>query len=416
MGKERITLDDRINIQSSLAKHKTMKELCRIIKKNQSTIYRELKKYSYVKESDRKGCFHCSKLSECRADGVFVNRTVRYKCIDFEPIPCNRLKKYPFVCNGCDLVQACHKHKIYYDCKKAEYISRLDRVGTRKKKRIPFKIISRIDEIVSPLVKRGQSLHHIYTTNQELKKYCSERTIRRLIYDRFLEAKASSLPRYLSYRHSVSEYDPSRNQIHNIDRMLERTFTDFQRYTKNHPDLSVVQYDSVVGKKHDKKAILTITFPNERFQFGRLIRKGDARYVLDVMDSLFTILGDTLAKEVFAINLSDNGTEFASFHHLETRNVRVYFTNPYRSIDKAACERNHEFIRYIIPKNKTMDKLTQEKVDLMFSHINSYVRKSNQNKTPYELILERFGKDFLDLIGIKKISPQDILLTPELLL
>ena len=100
---------------------------------------------------------------------------------------------------------------------------------------------------------------------------------------------------------------------------------------------------------------------------------------------------------------------------MEVLNLRVYFTNPYRSTDKASCERNHEFIRYVIPKGHSLNNLTQDKVDLLFSHINSYVRESNYNKTPFELIEERFGIDFLNNIGIKKILPQDVLLKPRLL-
>lgn len=95
--------------------------------------------------------------------------------------------------------------------------------------------------------------------------------------------------------------------------------------------------------------------------------------------------------------------------------ILFYFTNPYRSTDKAACERNHEFLRYIIPKGNALDDLTQDDVNLMFSHINSYVRKSNQNKTPYELIVERFGPEFVELIGIKHIDANDVVLKPKLL-
>ena len=112
--------------------------------------------------------------------------------------------------------------------------------------------------------------------------------------------------------------------------------------------------------------------------------------------------------------LADNGVEFSTFHNLEKFDIRVYFTNPYRSNDKAECERNHEFIRYVIPKGKTMDNYSQEDINLMFSHINSYIRESNQNKTPYELVKESFGTEFLNLIGIKSINPNDVILKPIL--
>ena len=81
----------------------------------------------------------------------------------------------------------------------------------------------------------------------------------------------------------------------------------------------------------------------------------------------------------------------------------------------ARLEKNHEYIRYVIPKGKTLDNLTQEQVNLMFSHINSYVRESNQNKTPYDLIIERFGPEFMELIGIKHIDAKDVILKPNLL-
>ena len=86
-----------------------------------------------------------------------------------------------------------------------------------------------------------------------------------------------------------------------------------------------------------------------------------------------------------------------------------------KSTDKASCEKNHEFIRYVLPKGKSLDFLTQEKVNLLFSHINSYVRLSNKNKTPYDLAVERFGNEFMEIVGIKKISPKEVFLKPGLL-
>ncbi len=415
MKKSRITLDDRINIQAALEKHLSLRDLSKLIKKDRSSIYRELKHYSIYKDSNHRSCFYCSNIKECRDNGVFIDFTTKYKCNDFNPIVCSRFKRYPYVCNGCDFIESCHRNKRYYNCTRAETMSRENRVTTRKKKRISDEDIIFINELVSPLVKKGQSLHHIYETNIKLHSICSERTIRRLIYDHYLDVCAGLLPRYSRFRHSSNDYSIRKNKIASIERLLERTYTDYLRFTKNHPDVSNVQFDSVIGKKTDKKAILTITFPKERFQFGRLIEKGNSASVNSTMNYLFSLLGYEKAKEVFAVNLADNGIEFSNFHSLEMRDVRVYFANPYRSTDKASCERNHEFIRYIIPKGKTMDNLTQEKLNLMFSHINSYIRKSNKNKTPFELIEERFGSEFLQLIGIKRIRPQDVILTPELL-
>jgi len=413
-NKTRLTIDDRINLQAAIAKGNSLKDICKLLKKNRTIIYRELTHYYFVKES-RQTCSHCSKLQYCRDNGIVFPRPLK-TCPDFIPIRCEKNKRFPYVCNGCYMNSRCYNTKRYYDCTKAEAMSLQNRVSTRKRKLLSQDQISTINRIVSPLIKeKGQSIHHVYISNPKLQDICSERTIRRLIYDRYLDVKAFDLPRYVRFEHRSQYAVVRENKVANIERMYQRTFTDFTRYTKAHPDLSVVQYDSVIGKIDDKQAILTITFPKERFQFGRIIKKGDPTSVQGVMNWLFVSIGYEKAKEIFAINLADNGVEFSYFHKLEQHNVRVYFTNPYRSTDKAGCERNHEFIRYIISKGKTLNNLTQDDLNLMFSHINSYVRESNQNKTPYELIIERFGPEFLRIIGIDRIEPNDVILRPKLL-
>ena len=201
--------------------------------------------------------------------------------------------------------------------------------------------------------------------------------------------------------------------------MLGRTFNDFKEYINKNPNINIWQFDSVIGKIGDKKTILTITFPKTRFQFGILLGGNKSYKVLDTMRYFRSQLKESFS-EIFSVNLSDNGPEFSIFHEAEfdengERVCRIFFANPYRSTDKAECERNHEFIRYIIPKGHSLDFLTQEKVNLMFSHINSYIRESNKNKTPYELTLESFGSEFMKLIGIEEIPVQDVCLKPELL-
>ncbi len=417
MEKPRITIDNRINIQAALEKGVSLNEMTNLIKKNRTTIYRELHNYSIIKSTGKRGCLFCKKRQFCEENGVYIGLRTGIDCKDFKKKICPRLRKYPYVCNGCMHNKTCPYDRKYYDCSKAHTMSLRNRILTRRKKRIPENSIQEINKIVSPLVQKGQSIHHIFVTSDKLKTICCERTIRRLIYDGYLEIKATDLRRFARYRHIQNQYKlEKKNRIANIERLFERTYSDFKKYTKANPDLSVVQFDSVIGKSTDKRAILTITFPKERFQFGRLIYKNNPNSVNRVMRYLHKITGPEKFKEMFAINLADNGVEFLKFHMIENKDVRVYFTNPYRSTDKAVCERNHEFIRYIIPKGISLDNLTQRKLDLMFSHINSYVRASNQNKTPFELIEKRFGSEFLRAIGIRRIHAKNILLKPELLI
>ena len=411
--KTRISIDDRINLQACISKGLSWKETSKVIRKDRTTVYRELKTMFYIRDG-RHTCEHCKNRELCRNNGINISN-IKGERSCFKPTVCHFLNHFPFVCNNCENKKKCNREKRYYDCIKAENRSLRNRVGTRKKKRISSDKIDLIDSIVSPLIFKGQSLHHIYETNSVLKTICCERTVRRLVYDRYLEAKAHDLPRYARFRHKSKYLGTSDKALYNIERLYKRTFSDLQRYLKSHPDANVVQFDSVIGKREDNIAILTITFPKERFQFGLIIKKGDSDSVYGRLHGLFNSMDSKKFKEIFPILLADNGSEFSTFHNLEKFDIRVYFTNPYRSTDKAECERNHEFIRYIIPKGKSLDIYNQKDINLMFSHINSYIRESNQNKTPFELIKERFGSEFLDLIGIKYVEPNDVTLKPILL-
>ena len=409
MLKERLLLDNRINLQAAIAKGYSLEECAVLLHKSRSTIYREVINNCYYKDC-RHTCSHCS--NHCSTRPVFI----RGECPKFVAYRCNRWKHFPYTCNGCKETVICSHLKRYYDCCEADQTSKRKRIEPRTYKKICLNDLIIIDEILIHGIKQnGQSLHHVYESNPILKDICSERTLRRYIYKGYMKVKSHELPRYVRYSH---KYNYSKRNIVNVSRMLGRTYSDYLDYVKDKPFINIWQYDSVEGKIDDKKSVLTITYPETRFQFGYLISKQNSKSVFAKIRKLQKLLKDKY-QFIFEVNLSDNGPEFSIFHELENDEnnrplVKMFFTDPYRSTDKASCERNHEFIRYIIPKGKSLDFLTQEKVNLMFSHINSYVRLSNKNKTPYELTLTKFGEEFMNIIGIKKISRRDVCLKPIL--
>lgn len=71
----------------------------------------------------------------------------------------------------------------------------------------------------------------------------------------------------------------------------------------------------------------------------------------------------------------------------------------------------------MISKGVSLDvlNLTQEKINLLFSNINSYVRKCLNNKTPYELFVERFELDFVSLFSVSRIDARNVNLKPDLI-
>ena len=404
--KKRIGHDDRINLQAAIAKGLTLAQAAKLLGKSRSTVYREILNNAIVKEC-RHTCSHCRKSCLQAKRPPFQHG----RCPLFEARECGRWKSWPYCCNGCPESRFCSDRKRYYDCVDANSLSIGKRHEPRVYKGISDAEVAKMDSIVSEGVLKGQSLHHVWESDAELRDICCERTVRRYVYAGYLSVKAHQLPRYVRYSH---KYDYSEKKPVNVARMLGRTYSDYRMYVESHPEANLWQYDSVEGKATDKKAILTITYPEFRFQFGYLISKGNAQSVLRKLKTLRKLLGADYAA-AFECNLSDNGPEFAGFHGIEEWGVRAFFTNPYRSTDKASCERNHEFIRYVIPKGRSLDGLTQEKVETLFSHVNSYVRGSNENRTPYDLMAARFGEGFMEAIGVKRIPAKDVLLKPSLL-
>jgi len=350
-----LSIDDRLTIQAMLHNYKSITEIALKMGVSKSTISRELKRNSYVKLGNK---------------SYFV---------------CRDEKKYP-VCNICPRRGLCSLSKHYYNFKDAERMSE----------------------------ERNKNSRMNSTLNkEEIKKICSERTIRRLIYRDMLRTKAHELRRYVRYKREYKkEVEPL--FIRNIRYLDGRTYSDFKKATSR-KDKMWVEFDSVIGKKTDKRSILTIHFPFSNFQFGILIAKGNSVSLNYQLKKLFNKLGLEMTKLMFPICLCDNGTELSTFYENEKLGsetiCHAYFANPYRATDKAYCERNHEFIRYAIPKGITLDNLKQDDVDELFSNINSYVRLSRGDKTPYEIMEKKYGTHFMDLINIHKIPRKKVKLT-----
>ena len=66
--------------------------------------------------------------------------------------------------------------------------------------------------------------------------------------------------------------------------------------------------------------------------------------------------------------------------------TNIFYCDPMASWQKPHIEKNHEYIRYVLPKGKIMDGYTQEDMTLLMNHINSTKRKGLKWKSPMELV------------------------------
>ena len=171
----------------------------------------------------------------------------------------------------------------------------------------------------------------------------------------------------------------------------------------------------------DKQRILTIHFPAIHFQFGVLLPYFNSQIVVEKLLELREKIGVHKWKTIFSTILCDNGLEFNNLPDIEIDNdtgevlSRIFYTDPYRSNQKAECERNHEYFRYVLPKKNSFDWLTQNDVNKIFSNINCTYRPSLPGVRPYDLALHLLGEKFLNIIGIYEVEPNEIILSKKLI-
>lgn len=66
----------------------------------------------------------------------------------------------------------------------------------------------------------------------------------------------------------------------------------------------------------------------------------------------------------------------------EENRSNIFYCDPQAPGKKPHVKNNHNYVRDIIPNGKSLKNLTQEDLNLMFSHINSTPSKGLNGKTP----------------------------------
>jgi len=414
MKNKHLTLDDRNYIQKYLNENKSLREITIILDKSPSTISNEILKHR-IKFNDT--CFNnrthkCKHVDSCPyRNGGFCNN----KCEKFELYVCPRLLKPPYVCNGCEKWSRCRNVKYKYDSISAYNDYKFNLSDSRQGPDISSDDMAYINNTLKPLVEAGQS---IYQITQSVDLPVKERTLYNYIDLGYLPSiKNIDLIRKVKYKVRNSKCKRPKNT--NIRK--NRTYEDFLKYTTQNPSLIIVEMDTVEGQRDGiQKCLLTLTWRNSTFLLSILLDKHDSNTVIEALDSIQSLIGLDEFKRIFPIILTDNGTEFSAPLNLEFNSegigrTRIFYCNPTASYQKGMIEKNHEFIRYIIPKGISMDNFTQADITKMINHINSLARESLNWSTPYDLAKLLLGKEVLKKLNLVKIPSNEIKLTPKLL-
>ena len=328
------------------------------------------------------------------------------------------------MCNNCSEKKLCSKDKYIYSAKHADATVTRRRSESRQGVRISDEKKSEMDELITKLVKKGQPLTHIYAEHENEIPVCL-RTLYNCIDDGELTVKNIDLRRKTGYKKRGKGYQPPLG-FANIEFRQGRTYTDFEYAMKvKYTEDEVVEMDTVKGVREQGKRLLTMIFRKNNVMLLFLMPDGKAESVKRVFDYLESGLGIEVFRRLFPVILTDNGSEFKKVDELELTTdedgfliyrTSLYYCDPMASWQKGCIEKNHEFIRYAIPKKKSLNSYNQDDITKLMNHINSVKRPGLGNKSPYELV-EEDDEDFQELMRFLKmhlIPPDEVHLMPDL--
>ena len=413
--RKHLNYNELLKLYLYISKGYSINYIASLLNCNKSTIYRVIHKHREFHTGQTifasKYYKNCMYINECKNNKIYRCPS---NCPKFKKYECEKLREFPYICDFCSKKNSCLKDKYTFNPEKAYAQRVMDNRESKKGPQVKNSVLKRFDEFIAPLIKKGLSIETIESEYKESFPV-SSRQVRNWIDNKvFGDLSRADLinAQKRDYKKEYSYDKISKNPLIKVGRTYEC-------YLKFQEDTNIIdrfEIDTVHGKQKDRISILTIHFPRFKFQFGFILDGCTSFQVNKVFNDIKEKIGKNEFIKMFKVLLSDNGPEFDRLHELEIdpdtneEIIKVFFTRPYSSGDKGSCEKNHELFRYFIKKGESLNDLTQNDLDYMFSNINSYPRKSLNYKTPYELMTNWFKEDIINKLGIKKIEFKDLVM------
>ena len=402
-------------IEQKLDEGLNFSQIAHIIHKDRRTISREILKYSFTKISTKKKTFNqnrCIHRLKCKKFGC----SSKLPCY-VEEI-CLALNKPPYVFNACKKKAFCQLNKKYYKEKIAqdEYEKTLSesRIGFNLSKDQVYEINTLLNSLI---INKHQSLNHVFINNKSILNF-SKKSLYNYINLGIFDVRNIDLQRKVKYK-PRKRNEKNRTRL-DISIRNGRTYQDFLNFISTHPDTSIVEMDTVEGIKGGK-VLLTLLFRKTKLMLIFLLDRKTKDCVSEKFYFIKDLLGIELYKELFQVILTDNGSEFFNPLAIEMDNSseivvsHLFYCDPGKSYQKGSIEKNHEFIRYILPKGSSFDNLNQDKCDLIMNNINNTKRESLNNNSPFDLSLLLFPSNFFDKFNLIKIEDNYVDLSSKLI-
>ena len=414
-------------IERGLNERKTLTFIARETGVNVSTIRREILRNrrcdwaSNSKGADRTDCAHyrhCKVTNIC--ESCFSNRLCKrcpgpncqHICQDYESRKCPMVEKAPFVCNSCENYGRCTTIRYRYSADTAQAQASRRSKESRSGIDLTEDEAKALTDAVWAGLANGQSIHHIFESHD---LPCSERSFYRYVENQDIPIKSIDLHKKVKYK----KRRKVKKQIHGAGFYAGHEYEEFMALPEDERAV-VTEVDTIHGKKGDRKFILSLHRVDLHFQIYILLLGNTKENVVDALDWLEECC-DGQFTEFFGLLLLDRGSEFDDIEGIEqsslhdNRRCTTYYTDPNRSDQKGACEKNHVEFRKIVPKGTSLQNMDTKTLATICSHVNSSIRKGCGNVSPFQLASLCMPNVLLEKLGLRLIPPKDVIAAPRIL-
>lgn len=388
-----------LNIQNKCGN----KYICKKAKVCPSCYYDNVK----FKPTQEKKCF-CCKKQNCNS-----------YCSDFDPVPnCKRIKKFPYVCNGCEKLLNCRLNHLFYVSTTVWENTKNNRSNSRKGQHASEEELIKISMLLKPLLlEKHQSLSQIMLTHKD-EIGVSYPTLLSYI-DKGLIPGIKNIDLTKRVKYPI-HYKKNKDEPTNFAFLEHRTFDDFINYTVSNSIYNIVEMDTVLSSRLDDHCLLTLLFRQSNFMLAFLLPNKKSNSTKKIFHYLQDTLGSELYKKTFNCILTDNGTEFTNPLDIEINRytgeklVNVFYCDPGKSGQKGKIEKNHVELRKIFPKGTNFGNFSQDDINLALSHINSEPRAILNKNCPGVIAQVFLNDKVINLNKFTFIKPDDVFLHPNL--
>lgn len=281
--------------------------------------------------------------------------------------------------------------------------------------------------LIKPLLDKGHSLYAILQNHPEIK--LSEKAVYNYIESSVFQEAGVSI-NCLELKRQVKRRIPKSKRVAFNKRkdksyLKERQYSDYESFMKDNPYASVVEMDTVYNDVTNGPFIQSFKFLKYDLLICVYQEEKYSAHMLNGILLLEQMLGRKCFEKEVNVILTDRGSEFILTDETElredgSRRTRIFYCDAMTSWQKGSLENVHLLLREICISGIDLYKLgftSQEKANLVSSHINSYPKEKLNGKSSFQL-LEFLNLDMAKQLysnGLFAVAPDEVTLKPYLL-